>query len=164
MIVRYVPAKVFANLALAIVAGAAVVAIFAMFGWSSTIVGALSGVTLVTVLLLIGALKRAGRKAPLLTLGDAGLTVHLPGFGLIPWSQIRHWEVNGIAWIGVRLIVDYAGAERVKLGFMATFDWFVQSKRRKDGLRLVIGALDQTDASPAALKAALASYAPRARV
>ena len=153
--VRYAGGKVMLNFACAIIGGIVAVVVNGSLWDRTALVGGIAGMVAVVAMLLPGAIKRASRQAPFLTIDGRGVTVDLLGIGTIPWSRIRSTRISGIPWvIGLRLTLEYVGT-KPKVGFMAKLNWGVQAKQVGDGVRLTIGFMDMTDESKLELESAL---------
>lgn len=159
--VRYAGGKVMLNFACAIIGGIVAVVVIGSLWDRTALVGGVAGMVAVVAMLLPGAIKRASRQEPFLTMDGRGVTVDLLGIGTIPWSRIRSTRISGIPWvIGLRLTLEYVGT-KPKVGFMDKLNWGVQAKQVGDVVRLTIGFMDMTDQSKLKLEGALSQAKAR---
>jgi len=152
---RYSAGKVWANYAFAIAGGIVGVFVIGSLWSASALAGGLGGIAAVAIMLLLGCLKRAAKRDPIVVVDDRGITIGLEKFGTIPWSTIRRAEVRGLAWvIGARLVVEYEG-QAPKSTFGDKLNWAVQSKQSGAIARVSINLMELTDQPISALKAAI---------
>jgi len=155
--VRYSPGKIWANFALAMVAGIVIVFVLSALWDRTVMVGGFCGVAGVGIMLLIGCIKRSSMREPILTVDGRGITVGLPKFGLIPWSSIRSTEIKGVPWFtSARLVIEVDG-QLPKATFGEKLNWLIQTKQKGETARLQIAAVELTDQPVSAIKAAIAA-------
>jgi hypothetical protein len=154
---RYSPGKIWANFALAMVAGIVIVFVLSALWDRTVIVGGLCGVLGVGIMLFIGCIKRSGMREPILIVDGRGITIGLAKFGTIPWSSIQSTALKGIPWFtSVRLVIEVDG-QVPKASFGEKLNWLIQTRQKGESARVQIAALELTDQPVAALQATLAA-------
>ncbi len=108
-----------------------------------------------------GTMKRAFRREPIATLSAFGLALHLPGIETIPMERVRSARLGGNWITGRYLEVCHAGA-LAPLGWQERLGFGITVRRIRDGIRLNIGCLEQSDRSLEEIEAALARLLPEA--